>query len=180
LNGALFQEHIIPQTAEALAHRLSKTLSSFFVEEKGKERVQDQPGQSHSLDSFSTWGVDEQIWTSRRQKLIELFKIALRVKCQLIASSDQFETVFYPPQTPFESDSMIPETMQGSVIKTADLALQKVGVKLCLLPSLYVLKHNYTQVMQKNFVQRVSSERQESERLTEALVVVAPQSTQLK
>jgi hypothetical protein len=172
LNGELFQKHIIPQRAESLAHRFLKTLSPFFVNEKGKERVQDRPCQGSSLDYFSTWGVEQQIWEPRRQKLIKIFWTALKLKCQFITSNDQFEAVFYSSQTPFDPSRMIPETMQGSVIRTADVASQAIDVKLCLLPSLYVLKHDCAQVIQKNFVRRLASERQESERLTEALVVV--------
>jgi hypothetical protein len=69
---------------------------------------------------------------------------------------------------------MTPETMQGSVMNAAGCSGQHLEVKLCLLPSLYVLKHDCTQVMYRNFVQRDSAERQESERLTEPVVIIGP------
>lgn len=169
-SGTLFQEYIIPKKAEELANRLSRTLSPFFAAENCEQK---ELGLSFQISSdyFNTWGSEESIWTARRDKLLHIFKDALKIKYEFVTSSYQFEVALYQPQTPFDSDQMTPETMEGSSIRT-DLSGQDLEVKLCLLPAIYALRYDPTEVMYNNFVNRDLSERRKSEQLTEAVVVI--------
>ncbi|RHZ51805.1 uncharacterized protein CDV56_106246 [Aspergillus thermomutatus] len=173
--GTLFQDNILPRQAESLACRLSKVLSRIF---RNDDSIVVHSAGSYGVPSvhrFYTWGVDERIWMSTRDKMIKIFALALEIKYKFMLSTYQFEAVLYPPRTPFRAEQMKPETVQGSEMTTNASTMHGIEVKLCLLPSLYFWRSDCMRVNCKTFVQRLPSDRQECERLTQA-VVVAGQS----
>ncbi|OJJ32936.1 hypothetical protein ASPWEDRAFT_174367 [Aspergillus wentii DTO 134E9] len=175
LNGALFQDHVLPRRAERLACRLSKVLCPLFTDEKGKVRDQMVACGTPSIDLFATWGADEKTWKATRDKIIQIFHRALNIKCQFVTRSYRFEAVLHPPQTRFEPEQMKAETIQGGVLQADGSSMQQnLEVRLCLLPALYALRHDSTQVVYRNFVQRDAHERRDSEQLTKAVVAVEP------
>lgn len=129
--------------------------------------------QPSAHDQFVTWGNEEErIWKSRRDKLVDIFERALNLKVKFVLSTFQFEIVLHAPGTPFEREGMTAETMQGSAIDVASLSGQPLEVELCLLPSLYAVHQQCIRVDYTNFIRRDVSERDENERLTQAVVVV--------
>lgn len=167
LESPLFKDHVIPRKAEELAYRLSKCLSILFADNEDVNVSGDSP-----FGCFSTWGEEENCWNLRKDKLIEIFKDAMEVKLEAMKSTYEFEVVFYPPHTFFDPKQMTAERMSGASWGMMAFPRQNCEVKLCLLPALYVLKEEHTEVLYKNFTRRNSTERKEAERLSEALVII--------
>jgi hypothetical protein len=169
LEKPLFKDHIIPRRAEELAHRLSKVLSSLFVD--NEDIILNV---TSSYGSFSTWGEDEEHWKSRREKLVGIFRNAITIKQVSMISTHKFAAVFQPPHTPFKEDKMKAETISGAPLQRTPPVARNLEVKICLLPSLHALKQGCTQVLYNNFIQQNPTEGEEWEQLTEAIVVVEP------
>ncbi|EAW21201.1 uncharacterized protein NFIA_063620 [Aspergillus fischeri NRRL 181] len=173
-NGTLFQDNILPRQAESLACRLSKLLSRIF---RNDDSIVVHSAGSYGVPSahrFYTWGVNERVWMSTRDKMIKIFQLALEIKYKFMLSTYQFEAVLYPPRTPFLAEQMKPETVEGSDLTTSASTMHDLEVKLCLLPSLYFWRSDCMRVNGNTFVQRHPSDREECERLTKAVVVAEP------
>jgi hypothetical protein len=94
--------------AEDLAASLSKTLAPFFARnaKESEENV------------FETWGEDESLWKARRQRLIAIFKGALKIKADSLLTPERYELVYYAPGTVFNPATMDVETIDGAPVDT--------------------------------------------------------------
>jgi hypothetical protein len=158
IQGRIFKDHIIPQRAIALACQWSQTLAPILQEDKSRHGDQD----------YFQLCSPEALKKARQANSVKIFEQALRLKADLLVSTYQFEAVLYPPGSVFDNKGMIAEVMAGGRATPS----QSMEVNLCLLPSLYALKREKKFVEYKNFDRRDSSQWKESERLTEAIVIV--------
>ena len=94
--------------AEDLAASLSKTLAPFFARnvEESEENV------------FETWGEEESVWKARQQRLIAIFKNALKMKADSLLTPERYELVYYAPGTVFDPETMDVETIDGAPVDT--------------------------------------------------------------
>jgi len=100
--------NLMDKEAEDLAASLSKTLAPFFTRnaEESEENV------------FETWGEEESVWKARRQRLIIIFKHALKMKADSLLTPEWYELVYYAPDTVFEPATMDVETIDGAPVDT--------------------------------------------------------------
>jgi hypothetical protein len=150
-----YQHHIIPARASVLADRILRTLAPLFTSSDG---LQDGDGEAPTM------------WLAKKAPLTEVFENALRIKAQVTVSKDLFEMVLYSPETTFDQDFMVSETMDGGRAKIPSSSTSRV--KLCLLPSLHLYKHNRKIVEYNNFIRRPYDRRSAAVRLTKAVVVL--------
>lgn len=123
-----YSNHVVPARAKELASMLSDTLAPLIPKDKSLPR-------RRSIESFHTWGEEIQESARREKRFVDIFKLALRLKGQLLASTGLFSFILYPHGTGFDKDSMIAETKHGdSPLKSSNTE----PVQLCLLPAIYV------------------------------------------
>lgn len=86
-----------------MAASLSKILAPLFARnaEDSEENV------------FETWGEAESIWKARQQRLVVIFKDALRIKTYSVLTPVRYELVYYAPGTVFDPKTMESETIDG-------------------------------------------------------------------
>ncbi len=94
--------------AEDLAASLSQTLAPFFArnDEASEENV------------FETWGEEESVWKARQQRLITIFKDALKMKADSLLTPERYELVYYAPGSAFDPATMDVETIDGAPVHT--------------------------------------------------------------
>ena len=105
INAPRFHK-LIDKEAEDLAASLSKTLAPFFARkaEESEENV------------FETWGEEESVWKARRQRLIAIFKNALKIKAGSLLTPERYELVYYAPGAVFDPATMDVETIDGAPV----------------------------------------------------------------
>ncbi|KAF4626499.1 hypothetical protein G7Y89_g11662 [Cudoniella acicularis] len=98
--------NLTDKEAEDLAASLSKTLAPLFSRnaEESEENV------------FETWGEEESVWKARRQRLIAIFKDALKMKAGSLLTPERYELVYYAPGTVFDLATMDVETIDGAPV----------------------------------------------------------------
>jgi len=92
--------------AEDLAASLSKTLAPFFARE----------AEASEENAFETWGEEESVWKVRRQRLIAIFKDALKMKADSLLTPERYELVYFAPGTVFDPATMDVETIDGAPV----------------------------------------------------------------
>jgi hypothetical protein len=107
INAPRFHK-LVDKEAEDLAASLSKTLAPFFARnvEESEENV------------FETWGEEESVWKARQQRLIAIFKNALKMKADSLLTPERYELVYYAPGTVFDPETMDVETIDGAPVDT--------------------------------------------------------------
>ena len=118
----------------------------------------------HSRTSVTDSTVDD------RLSLIEIFQVALRIKAQLLTSTDSYEAVMYAPGSAFRANTMKPESSQGE--KIGLLPIERPWIKCCYAPSLLAHKREHKLVDYNNFVRSTEGNRSECRPFTKALVAV--------
>lgn len=116
---------MVPQKASVLADRLSQALSPLIA-------CQEQCEQVH------TYSVEA--WYEEKSRLLEIFGQALKVKANLVVSTDLFGMVMYTPGTLFDENFMMTESMAFS--GTRQPCHEPPQVALCLMPSLQLYEYD--------------------------------------
>jgi hypothetical protein len=106
MDGEEFKKHHIPQKAERLAKRLSKTLAPFFVDDPNHPKETD-------LHGFHKWGQEKEEYEDRQAHFVKIFTHALETKANSILEFEDYAIVMYPPGTGFNKATMVAETMGG-------------------------------------------------------------------
>ena len=106
INGPQFRKQTIPDEAEKLAIKLSRTLAPLFC------KIPEGPEET-SWDGFSTWGEGKEQWAKRRVRLVRLFELALSLKAQSCLNIENYEMMVYKPGTEFDKNTMTVETEEG-------------------------------------------------------------------
>lgn len=172
VNEAHFQKRIIPEKAKSLAVSLSQVLAPFFSDAK-------DPGSEFDWDGFATWRDDTDEWHDRRDRLNAMFENALRLKAESCLNIEDYEMVIYPPDTPFNRETMIPETgegmldtignREGLVVQITTQAAVFAYAKKPLLNNSLISKALITST---NFVRKTAKERAAIRPRVRAVVVL--------
>lgn len=94
--------------AEDLATSLSKTLAPLFSRNAAESEE----------NVFETWAEEASVWKARRQRLIAIFKDALKMKANSMLTPELYELVYYEPGTVFDPATMDVETIDGAPVVT--------------------------------------------------------------
>jgi hypothetical protein len=89
--------------AEQLAIRFSQVLAPLFSDTT-PEVV---------WDNFSTWSQDAEQWHDTRRRLVEIFKLAVKIKAESYLNVEDYEMVVYRPGIKFDKNTMTVETEGG-------------------------------------------------------------------
>jgi hypothetical protein len=125
-----YLNHVIPARAKELASMLSDALAPLIPKVGGLPR--------RPTEKFHTWGEEGQESVRREKRFVDIFKLALRLKGDLLASTGSFSFVLYPHGTDFDKDSMIAETKHGD---SPVMSSNTEPIQACLLPAIYVHTH---------------------------------------
>jgi hypothetical protein len=121
--GRYFQEHILVDKTNELTVRFLELLAPFFS----------RTTPDSLADGITTWDQTKENTTARFK---ELFQKALKLKTDLMLTTDRYEMRTFEPGTPFNPASMVAETKEGAEIRGLGKKSSR-KVKLCLFPALY-------------------------------------------
>lgn len=91
-----------------MAVRLSEILSPLFTRNYGA-------APETSWDGFPTWAQETEEYEERRVRLVDIFRRALEVKADSVLNLLDYEMVMFPPQTKYDKNTMVVETMDGMI-----------------------------------------------------------------
>ncbi|OCK74688.1 hypothetical protein K432DRAFT_447156 [Lepidopterella palustris CBS 459.81] len=118
-----FQEHILVDRAEELTAKFIELLAPFFP----------RTTPDSLADGIAAWAQNKEDIAVRCK---ELFQKALKLKTDLMLTTQRYEMRTFEPGTPFNPASMVVETKEGAEIRGISKKRPK-KVKLCLFPALY-------------------------------------------
>jgi hypothetical protein len=170
-----FRQQRIPETAKALAVKLSQTLAPFF------SNTSEAPEES-DWDGFATWRDDKDEWTDRRKRLTQMFKFALETKSDSCLNIQDYEMLIYPPGTKFDKKTMEVETR--SCVKDTTSNHNGRTVELCMEAAVFAHGRKAVSedssiaeavISSRNFVCKERKDRVGIEPAVKAVVILADQ-----
>ncbi|KAF9887625.1 hypothetical protein FE257_009718 [Aspergillus nanangensis] len=132
-----YKEIQIPARAEILAARLSGAIAPFFGQ--SGDSIKD----SKEIDFLEENCPDP--WTMLRDRLTDIFKLALGLKADLVATPSRYKMVLFASGTEYIEDCMHLEDREGCLVSMAPQ--KRVPVQLCILPALFVYREETTDLV---------------------------------
>jgi hypothetical protein len=171
-----FRQQKIPETAKALAIKLSQTLAPLFSDTP-EDAVEDAA--EADWDGFATWRDNKEEWMDRRKRFTQMFKFALETKADSTLNIQDYEMLIYPPGTIFNKKTMEVDTR--TCVKDTASNHEGRTVELCIEAAVFA--HGRKQlsedssiaeaVTSKNFVSKAEKDRMKIEPVVKAVVILS-------